>query len=227
MPPPNPSSPRGLAFYDFDGTLVSGNVVDQYLWYARRRRSWWRLLRLAVLAPWLMLADLYSRTLFNHLFYREYRRFPEAWLRGEAPALYADYVLSHLHEGVEALLERNRAEGFVNVLVTGSLDFAMAPVVNGLGFDEMAANRLEFAGGRATGRLLPPVLAGEEKARAMLDLCRRYNVEPAQCRAYSDDMSDLPMLEAVGQPIATNPKPALRRAALARNWRVLDLRRRV
>ena len=57
--------------------------------------------------------------------------------RGCAPRptdLYADYVRPHLYEGVEELLQRNREEGFVNVLVTGSLDFAMAPVVEALGF---------------------------------------------------------------------------------------------
>ena len=217
---------RALAFYDFDGTLVSGNVVHQYLWYARRERSLWRQLRLATLAPALKLTDLYSRDWFNHLFYREYRRFSEAWLRTEAENLYADYVRSHIYEGVEALLDRNRQEGFINILVTGSLDFAMEPVGRHLGFEHVLANRIEFAGGRATGRMLPPVLAGDEKVRAMLDLCRRYNVEPMDCRAYSDDTSDLPMLAAVGHPIATNPKPALRRIAAERNWPILDLPRR-
>ncbi len=215
-----------LAFYDFDGTLVSGNVVHQYLWYARRERSLWRQMRLAVLAPVLKLSDLYSRALFNAIFYREYRRFSEEWLRAEAKNLYADYVRSHLYEGVEALLERNRSEGFVNVLVTGSLDFAMAPVRDNLGFGHLLANRLEFARGRATGRLEPPVLAGQAKVEAMLDLCRRYNVEPMDCRAYSDDTSDLPMLEAVGHPIATNPKAGLRRIAAGRKWEILDLLRR-
>ena len=217
---------RALAFYDFDGTLVSGNVVDQYLWYARRERSLWRQLRLAMLAPALKLTDLYSRERFNHLFYREYRRFSETWLRTEAENLYADYVRTHLYEGVEALLDRNRQEGFINVLVTGSLDFAMAPVGRHLGFEHVLANQIEFAAGRATGRMLPPVLAGDAKVRAMLDLCRRYNVEPMACRAYSDDTSDLPMLEAVGHPIATNPKPALRRIAAERSWPILDLPRR-
>ncbi len=215
-----------LAFYDFDGTLVSGNVVHQYLWYARRERSLWRQIRLAILAPGLKLADLYSREWFNRLFYREYRRFPEEWLRAEAANLYTDYVRSRLYDGVEALLERNRREGFVNVLVTGSLDFAMGPVREHLGFVHLLANQIEFSHGRATGRLLPPILAGEAKVRAMLELCRRYNVEPMDCRAYSDDSSDLPMLEAVGHPVATNPKPALRRVAAQRNWPILDLPRR-
>jgi HAD superfamily hydrolase (TIGR01490 family) len=225
--PLNPPDPRGLAFYDFDGTLVAGNVVDQYRWYARRAHSAWRPVRLAVIALMLLLADFFSRELFNRLFYREYRRFPEQWLRAEAVNLYSDYVRSHLYEGVEELLQRNREEGFVNVLVTGSLDFAMEPVVEALGFSHLLANRLEFARGRATGRMIPPVLAGAEKARAMLDLCRRYNVQPVNCRAYSDDTSDLPMLEAVGEPTATNPKPPLRRIAAERRWPILDLRRRI
>lgn len=223
------SPARGLAFFDFDGTLVSGNVVHQYIWYARRAGSSWRLLRLAALAPVLKLSDLYSRELFNHIFYREYRRLGADWLAREAETLFTEYVRPHLYEGVELLLAQNRAEGFVNVLVTGSLDFAMQPVVRELGFAELLANRLEFdgRGGRATGRMLPPVLAGAEKVRAMLDLCRRYNVEPANCRAYSDDKSDLPMLEAVGHPTATNPKPSLRRIAAARRWPILDLGRRL
>ncbi len=215
-----------LAFYDFDGTLVSGNVVHQYLWFARRERSLWRQLRLAVLAPVLKLSDLYSRELFNEIFYREYRRFPEQWLRAESVNLFEDYVRPHLFEGVAALLARNRSEGFTNVLVTGSLDFAMAPVGEQLGFEHVLSNRLEFARGRATGRLVPPVLAGAEKVRAMLELCRRYNVEPVNCRSYSDDMSDLPMLAAVGEPVAMNPKPRLRRIANERGWTVLDLPRR-
>jgi HAD superfamily hydrolase (TIGR01490 family) len=215
-----------FAFFDFDGTLVTGNVVHQYLWYARRDGSVWRQLRLAVLAPVLKLSDLYSREVFNAIFYREYRRFSEKWLREEAANLFEAYVKPHLFEGVESLLARNRGEGFSNVLLTGSLDFAVAPVVERLGFDHVLANRLEFSRGRATGRLLPPLLAGKAKAAALDELCRRYNVEPVNCRAYSDDTSDLPMLEAVGEPVATNPKPSLRRIAFERKWTILDLSRR-
>lgn len=227
MPPLNPtSSPRGFAFYDFDGTLVSGNVVDQYLWFARRDRGWWRLVRLVLRGTSLKLAELRSREAFNRLFYREYGGFPEAWLRVEATHLYAEYVRPNLYEGVEELLASNVKEGFVNALVTGSLDFAMAPVVEMLGFEHLLANRLEFVDGQATGRLLPPVLAGAEKAIAMLNLCRRYNVDPVNCRAYSDDLSDLPMLAAVGQGFATNPKPSLRRIAAKHNLQILELGRR-
>ena len=212
---------RRLAFYDFDGTLASSDVVDQYLWYVRRGKNPWRLARLIWRARELKRADRESRELFNRLFYSEYRGWPEAWLRGEAKNLFERYLRPHLHEGVELLLEGNRNQGFVNVLVTGGLDFAMAPVCDRLGFEHVCANRLEFEGGQATGRLLPPVLAGASKVEAMLDLCRRYNVEPMSCRAYSDDIADLPMLEAVGEPFATNPKPELKRIAEQNGWMVL------
>jgi len=56
-------------------------------------------------------------------------------------------------------------------------------------------------------------------------VCRQYNVEPARSKAYSDSFSDVPMLEAVGQPAAVNPDRRLRRVARERGWPVLDLKR--
>jgi HAD superfamily hydrolase (TIGR01490 family) len=214
---------RGLAFYDFDGTIVSTNVVHQYVWLARRIPSYWRLLLVVVSAPLLKTADLISRALFNRIFYRHYQGLEEDWLRQTAHQMIELYLGPKVFGGVRGLLDQNRQEGYANILITGGLDFAMEPLARGLGFDRVLANRLEFANGRATGRLLPPVLAGEEKARSLQQLAREYNIELSRCRAYSDDESDLPMLEAVGEPIAANPKPGLRRRALQRRWQVIEL----
>jgi HAD superfamily hydrolase (TIGR01490 family) len=126
--------------------------------------------------------------------------------------------------GAPQLLRQNREEGFLNVLLTGSLDFAVVPFARSLGFDRVVANRIEFRDGVATGALLEPVLAGTQKAVAIAALCSEYNVESMLCRAYSDDLSDLPMLEAVGHPVAANPKPSLRTVSEKRGWAVADLR---
>ena len=58
----------------------------------------------------------------------------------------------------------------------------------------------------------------------MLQLSRRYNMESAQLKAYSDSMSDLPMLEAVGEPSVVNPGRRLLRIAKQRDWPILNLR---
>jgi len=221
---PNPGSElRGLAFYDFDGTLVRSNVVHQYLWYARRRRSWIRLGLLAASAPLLKLSDLLSRRMFNQFFYLQYRGLPETWLRAEARSLLEECLRPRLFAGARQLVERNREEGFGNVLLTGSLDFSIAPLAEEFGFERVLANRMHFADGLATGRLEEPILAGSAKVRAVLESCRNANVSASACRAYSDDLADLPMLEAVGHPVAANPTPALRKIAEARGWPVAAL----
>jgi HAD superfamily hydrolase (TIGR01490 family) len=213
-----------LAFYDFDGTLVSTNVVTQYVWYVRRQpRPAAKLAKLALMVPALVAIDLASRRKFNEVFYREYRGMSEAFLRAEADRLFDELFRPAIHAGARELVARDRDDGFRTVLLTGSPEFALAPVARHFGFDVVLANRLEFANGVATGAILPPVLAGPEKVAAMRRLAHEYNVGTEHCKAYTDSKSDLPMLEAVGLPAAVNPDARLRREALRRGWPVLDL----
>jgi HAD superfamily hydrolase (TIGR01490 family) len=129
-----------------------------------------------------------------------------------------------IFRGTRALIEENRAAGYRNVLVSGSLDFAIAPLALHLGLDDVVANRLVFRDGVATGEIASPVIAESAKVAAMEDLARRYHADRAECRAYSDSHSDLPMLEAVGLPSATNPDRRLTRVAKERGWPVLHLK---
>jgi HAD superfamily hydrolase (TIGR01490 family) len=218
----------GLAFYDLDGTLVSSNVVTQYAWYARsqpeRLRAVGKFSKLLFLIPGLFLLDLYSRSLFNAVFYREYRGYREGWLRGAADKLFEQVLRPAIYPGTASLIESDRKAGYRTILLTGSLDFAIAPLVRHLGVDELIANRLIFRDGVATGQMASPLLAGAVKAEVIRETCARYNVQTDCCKAYSDSVSDLPMLEAVGHPAAANPGRRLRRIALARGWPILDLK---
>ncbi len=219
-----PTTPSALAFFDFDGTIVSSNVVDQYLWLVRRRLSLPRFLKLLLQATRLKQADKQSRRLFNELFYAHYRGLRKPWLTAQGSALSHHYLAPKVYPGVKPLIARNFVEGFTPVLVTGSLDFSITPLAQSLGFTRVIANSLEFENGIATGRIRQPIIAETHKVDTMRALCRELSIEPSACRAYSDDTSDLPMLEAVGHPIAANPKPELRQLALARGWPIEDLR---
>ena len=221
---PTPDKVRGLAFFDFDGTIVPSDVVDQYLWFVRKRRSVGRLCKLLLDACALKRADRQSRRLFNELFYAHYRGFRRDWLIEQGRVLSEAYLRPKVYPKLPDLLSRLRGEGFLPVLVTGSLDVAISPLAASLGFARIIANALEYEAGTATGRIRPPVIAENQKVQEMLRLCQEYSVDPVICRAFSDDTSDLPMLEAVGHPAAANPKPELRRLALDRGWPIEELR---
>ncbi|MGH9672395.1 MAG: HAD family hydrolase, partial [Bryobacteraceae bacterium] len=151
-----------LAFYDFDGTLVSSNVLTQYIWYRRRDpclATNLKLARLAALAPVLGAIEMCSRTLFNEVFYREYRGLREDWLRREAEGLFEQVFRRRIFPGARSLLLADRDAGFRPVLVTGSPDFAVGPVARHFGFEDVIANTLEFENGVATGAIRPPILA--------------------------------------------------------------------
>ncbi len=216
-----------LAFYDLDGTLVSSNVVSQYLWFARnhpRAAAPWRLVRAFLRAPRWLALEMRSRRRFNEVFFREYEGLRLDWMRDNATGMYDAVLRPATFPGALELVARDRAEGFRTILLTGSLDFAIQPLLDHFGFDEAVTNRLRFEGGFATGALIEPILAGPEKVDAIRALCARDGASASVCRAYSDSMSDVPMLEAVGEPRATNPTRKLRALAKARNWHIVDLK---
>lgn len=215
--------PQKIAFFDLDGTLVSSNVVHQYLWFARASGELSRRLKLYCDLPRLGWLELRSRRRFNEAFFRHYAGFHRQWLLENSPRMVEQLLLPALYPGAIPLLEKNRRDGFYTVLLTGSLDFAIAPLARFLSFDRVVSNRLQFAGDIATGALEPPILAETEKGRIVRALLEELDSSPAHCRAYSDSLSDLPMLEAVGNPTAVNPSARLRRTAANRSWRILDL----
>jgi len=218
-----------LAFYDFDGTLTSGNIVRRYAYFTlhqpSRSRAFLKFSKLLLSIPSWLAMEFRSRRRFNEVFFREYRGMREQVLRAQSRQLFDEKILPSIYPDTQVLLEEDRRQGFLPVLVSGELDVALDEVIRYLGFQSIICNRLVFRDGIATGEVEAPLIAEEEKVRAMEALCRQYGTEMKQCKAYSDSFSDLPMLEAVGTPAAVNPDRRLKRVAREHGWAILDLKR--
>ena len=118
-------------------------------------------------------------------------------------------------------MKRSRDEGYQQVLLTGAIEQVVKPLAEYLEVDAYFANRLEIQDERATGRLLPPVLAGPEKAAFIRKYAIEHDLDLNLCRAYADSGSDIPMLSTVGRPVAVNPDANLRATATAHLWPII------
>jgi HAD superfamily hydrolase (TIGR01490 family) len=112
------------------------------------------------------------------------------------------------------------------VVVSASGEELVAPIARALGATHAMATRMVVEDGKYTGEIAF-YCYGEGKVQAIRELAAREGYALEHCYAYSDSITDLPMLEAVGHPSVVNPDRALRKEAIARGWPVLTFSRPV
>ncbi len=106
------------------------------------------------------------------------------------------------------------------VVVSASGEEIVAPIARALGATHAMATRMVVEDGKYTGEVAFYCF-GEGKVEAIRELAAREDDSLEHCYAYSDSITDLPMLEAVGHPSVVNPDRGLRKEATARDWPVL------
>ena len=216
------------AFYDVDGTLVKTNIVHTYGYYAMNRGSIrgiaGRTLGTIASIPLFATLDIIDRKTFNEFFYRYYAGLSEDRLLTLAEEMFEDLLKPAIFPKARDLIEEARRSGCKIVLVTGALDFTVRPLLKYLQADDMIANKMQYVGGIATGKVIPPIIEGANKAYAVREYCVREKLALEKSYAYSDSASDYAMLAIVGRPTAVNPDIRLRALARAYQWPILDLR---
>lgn len=111
-------------------------------------------------------------------------------------------------------------------IVSASPHDIVEGLANALGMSGAIGTRGEVVDGHLTDRLDGPFVYGPGKAEAIRSLAAERGYDLTACYAYSDSISDLPMLEAVGHPVAVNPDRALERIAYDRAWPIVIFSRR-
>ena len=216
------------AIFDVDGTLVASNVVSHYAWLRMRElpaplKPLWALTFLARV-PYYWALDKLSRAHFNRAFYKNYKGWKPARARALGAESFSGYVLKRLYPEALATLRAHKEAGHRVVLLSGALDFVLEPFKDLA--DDVLTARLEEENGAYTGELSGAPVAGEARARMLASFARRRNLDLSRSYAYADSISDLPMMEAVGNPVAVNPDSRLQKAARERGWEIKDWRRK-
>jgi len=136
-------------------------------------------------------------------------------------ALNADIVpklMEKVRPEAKKLLEQHRHAGRATYIVSASPVELVEPLAKALGMTAGIGTRSAIVDGVYTGKLAGPFCYGAGKVEAITELARWEGLDLERCWAYSDSASDLPMLEAVGHPVAVNPDAKLERVAGERGW---------
>lgn len=152
---------------------------------------------------------------------------PAGELAAVTERFLAEVARPALHPAALALVERHRAAGDLIAIVTATNEFVTRPIAGLFGIEHLVATELARDDtGRVTGAIRgTPAFRDGKIARVdawLASLGRRWS-DFDRCTFYSDSTNDLPLLEHVSHPVATNPVPALAAIAAERGWPVLHL----
>ena len=130
-------------------------------------------------------------------------------------------LLARLRPEARRLLDRHRHAGRDTYIVSAAPQEIVEPLAHSLGMTSGIGTRSDVVDGVYTGELDGPFCYGEGKVQAMREIADWQGYDLSQCYAYSDSASDLPMLEAVGHPVAVNPDGKLERHARRHGWPIV------
>lgn len=218
-----------LAIYDMDRTITIRGTYTPFLLHVAARMAPWRL----ILAPLVVLAMLaYVTKLIRRKTLKEINqrlmiggRVSRARLKPHIES-YADAVMANnARAGALARIAQDKAEGYTLVLATASYRLYVDAIARRLGFDAVIATDhlgqdLDYVRARIAG----DNCYDAAKLRMITDWMASQGItrEAAYIRAYSDHVSDAPMLEFADEPYAANPHKPLAILAEERGWARVD-----
>jgi len=221
LPVPLRHVPRIGAFFDMDKTLIAENSGSLYMRYRYQRGEIGGLDLLKGLGAYLQykLGVLDIRNWTKRMMV-QFRGQDEAGLEREARAWFEDMVARTIYPRAAELVREHEERGHVVAIVSGATKFVVRPLAERLGVKHFLYTRLEVEDGRFTGRVVEPICFEEGKIYWIQHFIERHGIDLAKSFFYTDSITDLPLLDLVGHPVAVNPDPLLYRTAVRRRWPV-------
>jgi alcohol-forming fatty acyl-CoA reductase len=232
-----PVASAPIVFMDFDNTLIHGDAGPLFGWYLflwRRHEleghPWKRLrlwLRYVPFATWMGLQAVFykigavRRSTIVRAAYKGLAGVEEPRFLGLMEQFAQEAIVPRIYPGMVEEVRGHLAAGRRCVVLTTGIEALVRHVLDRIDPRiELIGCRMRTRKGRLTGRVDGP-LYGVDKANILHAYARALRVAPTDCWAYSDHLSDRHMLEAVGHPVAVNPRGRFRRLAKRKGWPVL------
>jgi putative phosphoserine phosphatase / 1-acylglycerol-3-phosphate O-acyltransferase len=216
---------RAAAIFDLDRTLLpgaSGRVLAEELRAHGVIDRDAHALESAIFAVF----ERFGETLPSMLLTRQGVRFTEGWDLGAvraAGSAAAKRLVDLVQPYAWQLIDDHRRDGRLLVMATTSPEDLASPLCLALGFDAVIATRYGERDGAYSGRVEGRFVWGTAKRDAVRSWAAANDVDLRASYAYSDSFYDLPLLHAVGHPVAVNPDPRLEVVARCLRWRVRNL----
>ena len=217
-----------LALFDLDHTLLP--IDSDQSWGQFTTRIGWTDAQTFAQRNDEFYAHYQAGTLDIH----DYVRFGTEAVRQKGPEAAAQAQAQFMREVIQpairpealALVEKHKTAGDQLIIITATNEFVTAPIAAAFGVTELIAVKLaRDSAGWITGEIdgIPSLREGKVQRMEQWLSARGLDWGSVDATFYSDSPNDVPLLEKVNRPVATNPDPRLRALALARGWPVLDL----
>ncbi len=209
-----------LALFDMEGTLISSNVVESYVWtkMADLEPHDWpaELVDVFGRIPGYLQTDRRDRGDFLRTFFRRYEGASVEGIQRLIDEHVWEFMLQKASPAAIRRVRQHRAAGHRTILITAAAEPFVRPLAPL--FDLLIGAELEERDGRYTGFMSQPPLVGEARAAWLRRYALLEGVDLRRSYAYADSYSDLPLLRAVGNPVVVSPDSALYRHARRRRW---------
>ena len=222
---PRSATTRSAAFFDLDGTLIAGSANIPLALAA---------FKAGYVTPAELVTDLRNNLSFLLKGASDERseQVRDRILAAVQGRLVADLValaddfmdslVAKVQPAARAALEKHAAAGHDRIVISASPTEIVARLAEELGVEYGIGTTAEHEEGVYTGRLVGPFCYREGKAEVLRQVAYERGYDLSRSYAYSDSISDLPMLRAVGTPVAVNPDAELRPLAVSEGWTIIE-----
>jgi HAD superfamily hydrolase (TIGR01490 family) len=218
-------APVSVALFDMDRTLVRTHTANLYTRFQRDigelgrfhllRNSWW-LFQYSV-------GMVDAERVALHVL-SEYRGKTSQWLTERCDKWFAEYVKPEISREGRLKVEEHRAQGHVVAIATSAVTYSALPLAVALDIPHLVCSELEVVDGLLTGAIVSPLCYAAGKLARADAFVRSLGHSLEHAAFYTDSITDLPLLEAVGYPVVINPDLRLRRVAGQRKWPIEEWR---